>query len=436
MTMKKVTEAINTPIRGAYDVIVAGAGPAGISAAIAAARSGARVLLIEANGCLGGVWTAGLLTWVFDIEKNIIGGEIIGRLQERSACVMAPGENMQNFSYDVESMKYLLDDMCLSAGIDILLHARVVATELNESRKLTHLMTESESGREAWAAHAFIDCTGNGSLGALAGNRFAMGNEDGETQPMTFMGLIAVPSLDAVSEYISFYGGEYNHLECCGRFSNLLRDLGIETSYGHPTLFQLKDNLLALMVNHEYGFDATNTRDLTKATMSGRGELNRVVDGLSSSEGPFRGAVLVSSAEHIGIREGRRLKGLYEVVYEDLITSRQHEDAVCTVRFNIDIHSTKKSKSKGLKTEKTPPYQIPLRALIAHDVDGLLMAGRCISGDFLAHASYRVTGEAVSMGEAAGVCAAISARTGSLPRQVRWTSMQAGLAELAEKCHI
>jgi hypothetical protein len=370
---KEIIENLQTPIAGRYDVIVAGAGPAGVPAAIAAARNGAKVL----------------------------------------------------FTYDVESMKLILEQFCSEHGIDVMLHTRVVAAQVDDSRRLRSIVTESKSGREAWLAHSFIDCTGDGDLGALAGNSFAMGSEEnGAIQPMTFMGLMAVPDLAAIEECVSFYGGAYDHLRTQKRFSAYLDALGVETSYGHPTLFQVRENLLALMVNHEYGVDATDARSVTKATFRGRAEVNHVVDALGASQTPFAGSMLVSSAEHIGVREGRRLGGHYKVTIDDLMSGRRHDDAVCRVRFNVDVHSSDPEKDKGLVTRKVIPYDIPLRALVAKDVDGLLMAGRCISGDWLSFASYRVTGEAVSMGEAAGAAAALAAKQEALPHELDWDELR------------
>ena len=130
-----IQEHLQTPIAGQYDVIVAGGGPAGVPAAIAAARNGAKTLLIEVNSCLGGVWTAGILTWVFDIEKNGIGSEITDRLQTRSGYVEAGSKGMVNFTYDVESMKLILEDMCKENGVDCLLHTRVVNAQAHPESK-------------------------------------------------------------------------------------------------------------------------------------------------------------------------------------------------------------------------------------------------------------------------------------------------------------
>ena len=129
------------------------------------------------------------------------------------------------------------------------------------------------------------------------------------------------------------------------------------------------------------------------------------------------------------MREGRRIHGRYEITGQDLLCGARFEDAVCRVTMGIDVHSTDPGKTRVVeaKPHRSQPYDIPLRALIARDVDGLLMAGRCISGDFIAHSSYRVTGNAVAMGQAAGICAALAARSGALPQDVAWMDIKQGL---------
>jgi hypothetical protein len=177
------------------------------------------------------------------------------------------------------------------------------------------------------------------------------------------------------------------------------------------------------MTNHEYGFKGISARDVTKATLDARRELHALLDGLRAQGGVWKNLRLVATAEQIGVREGRRLRGLYTVSSEDLRLGRAQEDAVCRVTFPIDVHSTDPAKEKGIEQRdwRAKPYDIPLRSLIAKDVPGLMMAGRCISGDFIAHSSYRVTGNAVALGEAAGNVAAVAAKTRRLPQEVPWT---------------
>jgi hypothetical protein len=147
----------------------------------------------------------------------------------------------------------------------------------------------------------------------------------------------------------------------------------------------------------------------------------------------------VASCEQIGVREGRRIHGHYTVTDSDLIMGVRHKDAICRVTFGIDIHAATAQKNKEAALSNTndaglraKPYDIPIRALIAKDVDGLLMAGRCISGDFIAHASYRVTGNAVAMGQAAGTLGALSTQLNQLPQKVAWEKTEAALKKVVE----
>ena len=176
-----------------------------------------------------------------------------------------------------------------------------------------------------------------------------------------------------------------------------------------------------LMANHEYEVKGTNVRDVTKATLHARKELHNLVNGLRSLGGVWKNLRIVATAEHIGVREGRRIHGLYTVTQDDVAEGKKHEDAVCRATFGIDVHSTDPKKEKGIEKApiKAKPYDIPIRALIARDVGGLMMAGRCISGDFIAHSSYRVTGNSVVLGEAAGKVAALAAKSNCLPQDVK-----------------
>jgi hypothetical protein len=165
-----------------------------------------------------------------------------------------------------------------------------------------------------------------------------------------------------------------------------------------------------------------------------RSEMNKIVLGLRKLGGPWEGLQIAATAEQIGVRDGRRIEGRYTVNKDDLISGARFEDGVVRPTFGVDIHAiTAEVNQKAAidnKGIKVKPYDIPLRALIAKDVDGLMMAGRCISGDFIAHASYRVTGNAVAMGEAAGVVAAIAAKSTRLPHEVPWSEGAALLAKM------
>lgn len=412
-----------TPVVEDADVIVCGGGPAGIAAALSAARSGARTRLLECHGCLGGVWTAGLLSYVLDADKpEGLLPEIVGHLKARGAYTPRAGAN---FLFDPEQMKLLLEELCLDAGVAIQFHTRVVAAGKTISGRLDYVITESKSGRQAWRGKVFIDCTGDGDVGALAGCHYDLGREeDGMAQPMSLLVYLAGPDPDACRRF--------HDVSFPDRKDALVAELkrgGHQPSYEGASLFHIRDDLYVMMINHEYGVSAVDAQAITDATIRGRREVNSAVRALRSLGGIWKDLVLVATPAYIGVREGRRLRGRAVVKAEDLVAGRRHGDAVCRARFGMDVHSPDPRYSKGFdfrKRQSVLPYDIPYRALVAQDVDGLLMAGRCISGDFLAHSSYRVTGNAVAMGEAAGIAAAYCARNGLLPHEISWPVGEAG----------
>lgn len=413
------------PVVETADVLVCGGGPAGIAAAVAAARTGASVRLLEAHGCLGGIWTSGILALVIEPDKPGINTELIRRLDALEARRATYG----SYVYDVESMKFVLEELCQEQRIRVQYHTRVAAVEKDERNRVTGVLTESKSGREAWRAAVIIDATGDGDVGALAGCQWEFGRDkDCPCQPMSLMGVIAADP-GALARFDA--AADPANRE---RLRAEIRRAGIEPTYGLPTLWRLGEQTAAVMLNHEYGIRPFDAAEVTAATIHARREIYQIVRGLGKLGGIWDRLSLVTTAEQIGVRDGRRIRGRYVVRADDLRRGARHDDAVCRSAFPVDIHAP--SLEANLQHPVTSggvevrPYDIPLRALIAKDVDGLLMAGRCISGDFIAHASYRVTGNAVAMGEAAGVTAAVAAREQLLPHNVTWSQVGPELARL------
>ena len=412
------------PLNTDADVIVCGAGPAGVTAAICAARAGAKVRLFELHGSLGGVWTSSLLGYLLDFNKPGFNQELLRRLRERDAI---PAKGEDGLCYHPEEMKVLLEELCMAAGVKVQLHTRVAAAYRN-GRTLETIMTESKSGRQAWRAPVFIDATGDGDLGALAGCEFEIGEAKAcPCQPMSMNILLVVKDAGALKEMIHEGPATKNEADKLALLREIRR-AGIEPSYGRPTLFRVRDNLLLVMMNHEYGISAIDAAAVTEATIRARSELHQIVRGLRKLGGPWDGVQIIASPEQIGVRDGRRIRGRFVVTREDVVAGARHEDAVVRPTFPVDIHALSAEGNKtapyGGRGVRVKPYDIPLRALIARDVDGLMMAGRCISGDFIAHASYRVTGNSVAMGEAAGAAAAVAARNKSAPHTVPSSEVQ------------
>lgn len=410
-------EDLKTPLAGVCDVIVVGGGPAGIAAAVTAARNGAKVRLFELQGCLGGVWTSGMLTYLWDFNKSAFDQEIIRRLEAYGAARYDKTDAYdvrKNFVYEPEYMKLVCEDLCAEAGVDYVLQCPVVAAYRDASgRNIETVVTESKSGRQAWRAKFFIDCSGDGDLAALAGCGYDLGYfPDGTGQPATLNALVVVKDERALQAYVSNDPAMWDtrgktHIPSSHAFRDVLRKTGLEPSYSDPTLWQVHGNLLALMANHEYRLPLDDAEAITKATVRARHEICEMVRRLNALGGPWAGIRLVATAEQIGHREARRIHGRYTVTRADVAAGARFEDALTRSNFGIDIHgldmkSNQKKAAGDNMGAAFKPFEIPLRACQAKDADNLYMAGRNISGDFIAHASYRVTGSSVALGEGVG----------------------------------
>ncbi|MDA3873593.1 MAG: FAD-dependent oxidoreductase, partial [Kiritimatiellae bacterium] len=307
--------------------------------------------------------------------------------------------------------KLVLEELCEEAGVTVLLHTKV-SDAVVDGQSISRVVLECKEGRVTVPGRCFVDTTGDGDLAARSGCGFDLGREaDGLTQPLSLMSLvIGVPESVRNRQY------DGTGTSSCikkSEFLKRLRDVGYEPSYTQPSLFPLPNGFCAVMADHQYECSGLESRGLTAATLQARKEIFSIVEAMRQFGDDWKSVRLVSTAAHIGVREGRRIHGLYRISVDDVITGTRHPDAVAHCTFGIDIHTPKREEGGGYNkgdVVRCQPYDIPLRALIARDRDNLLMAGRCISGDFHAHASYRVTGNAVATGEAAGTAAALAAR--------------------------
>ncbi len=380
-------------------------------AAISAARRGASVLLLEQMNCLGGTWTSGLVTWMLDInnKKGYILNEIIDSLLRSDNGRFARGGS---FIYEPEAMKRLLDEMCVKEGIDIRFHTFVCGAK-KEDRKVTSVETISKSGKEDFVGKTFIDATGDGDLCVLAGAEYEMGNEDGMVQPMSMFAIVDGLDREELKEFDNSL--EYEDEKCTAKdkLREEIKRSGAKCSQQQPALYYLHNDRFLLTANHQYGKFGINTEDLTNATISARREIAEVVDALRNLGGIWKNMRLVATAPSIGVREGRRIKGEYTLTVDDIYQLKKFPDSICDVSFVIDVHALEKENTIGYSDygdEFERDYQIPLRSAICKGFDNLYMTGRCISGDFSAHASYRVTGNAAVLGENIGKIAAESVK--------------------------
>lgn len=385
-----INEILHTEIAGTYDVIVCGGGPAGVCAAIASARTGTKTLLVERQNCLGGMWTAGFVNPLFDQEnKTGLIREIVNALKERNAW-----GGFWNISFHYEYMKQILDHLCKDAGVDVLLNTSFSRTLMSE-KTVTGIVTENIDGRQAWICKLLIDATGDASAAADAGVTFNVGStENGQCQAMTLMFLVGnIPS--AYRNGAMIYENLKNAFEKAGKPDGV--------PFKMPFLIPIPNSSFGVVqLTHMRGYNPLSAASLTSAVMEGREQVIEVVELLRQYDPEFKELELIQTAPMLGVRESRRIIGEYTLTADDLISGAHFEDGITIATFNIDIHD---AEGTAQSCRSVKPYQIPYRCMIPKDIQGMLVAGRCISGTHEAMASYRVTGDCGAMGEVAGYAA-------------------------------
>lgn len=378
-------------------ILVCGGGPSGVAAAVTAAENGSEVVLIEKNECLGGTLTASLIGVVLD-EKNKSG--FIRRFCDRV------NNEINEYGVPVyEAEKYIFEDMCLKAGVKIL-YGTFASEIKTENGRIIEVTTVSKSGKKTYHPDVVIDATGDGDIAYMAGCKYEVGNESGATQPMSMVAVVAGIDGNLAEEMIS--SPEKDFWESRNNFNGLLNKLGIKTSMGAcANIARINESLYYISINHQYGGRFDSACDLTKATIEARKEIYETVKALKKYGGPFEKITLATTPQMIGVREGRRIKGKDSVTIDDLLNGNVQSDSVCTVTYWVDIHSLTKDNKKGFSGDNitVKPYGIPMGALIPENTENLLLSGRNLSGDFYAHASYRVVGNMGSTGQAAGAMA-------------------------------
>ena len=388
--MEFICEKLNTPIYGEYDAIVVGAGPAGCGAAITLARKGKKTLLIEKSNCLGGAWTTGFMNPLFDCEnKDGLLIELIDALKEK--------ENWGGFwdkSFNYEYMKHILDQKAEEAGVEILFNTNFSRT-LVEENKVYGVVFENIGGRFAAKAKCVFDCTGDGSVAASAGCPFELGDDGDYTvcQGMTLMFLVGnIP--EKYKDGLMIYE----------KLNVVYEKAGKEIPFKVPYLIPVPNaHFGVVQFTHMYEHDPLSAREIGKATIEGRRQLIEAFELLTTYDEEFKDLELITSAGVLGVRESRRIIGEYRVDTEDILNGSKFPDAVANISFGADLHT---KSNKGQHCFKVKPYQIPFRALVPKGFDGIIVAGRCISGSREAMASYRVTGNCCQMGERAALIVA------------------------------
>lgn len=434
-----------------FDVVVAGAGPGGLGAAIQAARNGAKVLLVEKNGYLGGNMTIGLPFFGFlDRDANVVMAGLPEEFMRdmrnyETAYGHAASEHcycpMHNSVtvFDYELFKIVALRKVLDAGVELLLHCDVESVNV-ENKTLKSITLMGKGYRITVAAKVFIDGTGDGDMAYLTGASFEKGQKDtGVLQPSTLMFNMGNVDLNKTIEFLEehpeqmdqsktmeiYSGYDASHFRKYPAFvmfgmKKLVSDLRAEGKMpiDRENLIFISSLLpgeVHLNCTRHLGADGSDVFSLTRAEVEGYLQVEKLVKTLQEHVPGFENGYITQIYPSMGIRESRRFSGIRTLTEYEVVNGVINEETIGIGGYPVDIHN---GNGAGTIFTKTPPYGIPYGITVSDEINGLMFAGRCASMDAVAMSSARVMGTCMTIGEAAGVGAALAVKYGIEPKDV------------------
>lgn len=439
-----------------YDVAVIGGGPAGIAAALAAARQGAKTVLVERYGFLGGMSTLALvypwMTFHTSTGLQVIRGiaqEIVDRLAAKGA---SPGHLRDTVGfvhtltpYHPEQYKLVAFEMLEEAGVDLMLHS-LLSDVVMRGQMIHRVRMSHKSGMMDVGASVYVDATGDGDLAYLAGAAWEQGNANHKVQPMTMKFRMKGVDLAEVKRYMlehpeEFYEKtpiqELGELPLTGvsGFYTIWKEAALPIPRDGVLFFTGPDEDEVLVnVSRVSGLNPLDAADLSKAEVEGRKQVFMLEKFFRDRVPGFTHAYVSQVGTQIGIRETRRIVGDYVLDGKDVLSGRRFEDVIARSGYPIDIHDPEGHGVTAGFIEEGGAYDIPYRSIVPKGLDNCLLAGRCISTTHEAQATTRLTPSCMAIGQAAGTAAALAAKQRSTVRGVDITELQqallAGQAEL------
>jgi hypothetical protein len=423
--------ARRVPVRFEGDVVVLGGGSAGIAAAVAAARQGAKVLVVERQGYFGGVMTAASLGTICglygvgadDQPIQLVAGiaeEVVQRLRKiDGAAVPKRWIGAVTVPYDLFSLKIVFDEMVAGAGVSIAFHAQAVDV-VQADGVVQAVLIEDKSGRWAAKAKAFIDCTGDADLVAQAGGAFELDLESLQLPTTTFrLGSVADDKSRKVTRE-----------ELRERLETAIRDgASLPRTCGgvyfhKPSMSHLNVTRVKKDGRAPNPFD---TFELAQAELEGRRQVVAYQRAFSRYVPGYDQAYVIDSSAHIGYRESRRIDGDFRLELDHVYAGARFDDGIASCSWPVEVHERGGTNTRWDWLPDGVYYQVPLRCLLPRGLANVLVAGRCISTSHDAHGSVRVSATCMAMGEAAGITAALAARAGKAVRAVEFGEIRTAL---------